>query len=172
MTGHASCNEVVAGQTMSATQTSPREDGDVELRALVHRHRIIWESRPELAVVKGALAPIGFVVTLTAVHDHPAHPPSPGCPECTPVRAALERIAHAVLPRGEHASQYEVHVANALESDPSHGRRTEISATITILHRGIIDQPPDDCERECLSELRARLKALGAQEGHWYERGG
>jgi hypothetical protein len=117
----------------------------------------------------GELAPIGFTVELSAVHDHPAHPPSPSCSECAPVRAALHRICLAVLPRGERASWFDVHVGSALESDPRHGGWPELTATIEILHRGSVNRPPDECERACLAEIRNRLDQLGAQHGRWVD---
>ncbi len=141
---------------------------ELELQELVRRYRVTWEARPELAVQGGALVPIGFVVQLSATHDHPVHRPSPGCPECAPLVDALKRIAHAVLPRGEHASWYDVHVsAGVIQYDPAHGNRPEVSATISILHRGQITRPPDECERACLKEIRTRLTAIGAREGRW-----
>jgi hypothetical protein len=145
------------------------DDSDLHLRALVHRHHITWESRPELADCDGELTPIGFTVELSAVDDHPEHPPSPGCSECAPVREALHRICLAVLPRGEHASWYDVHVGSALESDPRHGGRPELSATIEILHRGTVNRPSDECERACLAEIKTRLAQLGAQHEQWVE---
>jgi hypothetical protein len=151
--------------------TANYPESDLQLRELVRRHHVTWDSRPEFAVCGGELTPIGFVIELSAVHDHPAHPPSPGCSECAPVRAALHRICLAVLPRGEHASWYDVHVGSALESDPRHGGGPELTATIEILHRGTVNRPPDECERTCLAEMRNRLAQLGAQQGHWVEAG-
>jgi hypothetical protein len=147
--------------------TATNDESDLELRELVRRHRVTWESHQELAVCDGVLAPIGFIVELSAVHDHPAHPPSPGCPECAPVREALQRICSAVLPRGEHASWYDVHVGSGLEVDPHRGGAPELSATIEVLHRGTVNRPPDECERACLAEIRTRLAQLGVQHGRW-----
>lgn len=149
--------------------TSTTTDNAFELQELVRRHRVTWESRQELAVQGGELMPIGFTVELNAVHDHPAHPPSPGCPECAPVRAALLRICQAVLPRGEHASWYDVHVGTGLGMNPRRGDALELSATIEILHRGTINRPPDECERACLAEIRGHLAALGVQHARWVE---
>lgn len=147
-----------------------RSDDDVELRELVRKHRVIWETRPEAAVRDERLTPIGFVVELTATHDHPRHPASAGCEECVPVRQALARLASAVVPRGPHASWYDIAVsANALRFDRAHGNRAEVSATITILHNGRVNEPPDECERACLDEICGRLVALGAQERRWVE---
>jgi hypothetical protein len=126
-----------------------------------------WESHQELAVSGDTLAPIGFRIEVTAVHDHPAHPPSPGCRECAPVREALNRVCFAVLPRGEHASWYDVHVGARLDMDPHRRGAPELTADIEILHRGDVNRPPDDCERTCLAEMRGRLTALGVRHGTW-----
>jgi hypothetical protein len=153
-------------QSMS---TAISDESDAQLRELVRRHRVTWESCRELAVCDGELAAVGFTIELLAVHDQPAHPPSPGCPECTPVREALQRICSAVLPRGEHASWYDVHVGTGLEMDPHRDGRTELSATIEVLHRGTVNRPPDECERACLAEIKSRLAQLGVQHGRWVD---
>jgi hypothetical protein len=142
-------------------------DGDAQLMDLVRRHRMTWESHPELAVSNGDVRPIGFTVELHAVHDHPVHPPSPGCPECAPVREALLRICKAVLPKGEHASWYEVHVGGAFEMEPRRAGAPELVARIEILHQGTVNRPPDECERACLAEIKASLTRLGVQQGRW-----
>ena len=136
-----------------------------ELVELVRRYQMGWHVRSEQAVVRGALVPIGFVVELTATHDVPAHSPSPGCDECVPVRRALARVARAVLPRGEHTSWYDVSVAEGqLQYDPGRRSRPLLTATISVLHTGDVNAPPDDCERACLEEIRGNLVALGARE--------
>ncbi len=146
--------------------TAPLDD-QAELREIVRRHRMTWESRPELAASGDSLMPIGFRVELTAVHDHPAHPPSPGCPECMPVMDALHRVSLAVLPRGEHASWYDVHVGTGFEMDSRRRGLPQLTASIEILHRGEVNRPPDECERACLAEIRGRLAALGVRQGTW-----
>jgi len=147
--------------------------GEEELRELVHKYRVIWESRPELAVSGDALVPVGFVVELAATHDHPRHPPTAGCDECAPVERALARLASAVLPRGVHASWYDIHVSSgALQFDRTHRDGPELSATISVLHHGDVNRPPDDCQRACLAEIRSRLIELGAQERRWTKRDG
>jgi hypothetical protein len=154
----------------SQAMSYPLPDESVhKLRDLVRRHRVTWESRPELADCNGELMPIGFTVELSAIHDHPAHPPFPGCPECAPVRTALRRICMSVLPRGDHASWYDVHVGTAFESDPRRGEFPQLSATIEILHCGTVNRPSDDCERACFDEIQGRLIELGAQHGTWVE---
>lgn len=143
------------------SSSAPVQEREPELRELVRRYRMTFETHQELADVAGAAAPIGFVVELSAVHDHPAHPPSPGCAECAPVTAALRRVCLAVLPRGDHASWYDVHVGSAFAMDRGRHGAPELAASIEILHRGAVNRPPDDCERACLSEIRARLVELG-----------
>jgi hypothetical protein len=83
------------------------------------------------------------------------------------VKNALSRVAHAVLPRGPHASWYDVTVEPGLVYGTSHGRRPELSAMISILHQGHVNRPPDECERACLAEIRGHLTALGARERQW-----
>lgn len=135
---------------------------DDDLATLVRRHQMQWHVRPELADLGGELVTIGFVVELTATHDAPSHPPAAGCDECVPVRRALERVATAVLPKGEHASWYEITIPPAQLQFS--GRRAELVASIVVLHRGTVNRPADECERACLHEIRTHLSALGAHE--------
>jgi hypothetical protein len=85
------------------------------------------------------------------------------------VSAALHRICLAVLPKGEHASWYDVHVEGSLTFDSRRGGSPVVSAKISILHRGTVNRPPDECERACLAEIRANLVQLGVQQGRWVE---
>lgn len=140
-----------------------RSGGEAELRDLIERYQIAWTVRQELAVHDGTLRPIGFVVELSGTHREPKHTPTPGCEECRPLRAALERIAHAVLPDETRPSWYDVVVEAGFGFEHGRTDRPEISATISVLHRGAIDRPVDACERECVDEIGRHLSALGAR---------
>lgn len=147
------------------SMVGPSHAAEEELSGLVRRYQMSWHTRFERGVVGTELVPIGFVVEITATHDAPPHPPMAGCEECIPVRRALARVAHAVLPLGEHASWYDVAVAEGeLQYDPSRHNRPELYATIAVLHKGTVNRPPDECERACLDEIRGHLVALGAHE--------
>jgi len=139
-----------------------------QLRELVRRHQICWESRPERAVVGETLMAVGFVVEIAATHDHPPHEPLSGCVECAIPLRALEAIVAFVLPRGHHASVYEVHVQwGRLQYARRRGNRPEVTATIQVLHGDGAARAVDPCEEQCLHEITGTLKALGATEGTW-----
>lgn len=113
--------------------------------------------RPEQGMVAGALAPIGFDVDITASFDARVQAPAP-------LRRTLERVARAALPTGEHASWYDVSVADGeLGYDPSR-RESTLSAMIAVLHRGVVNRAPDECERACVDEIRTKLLQLGLRE--------
>ena len=138
---------------------------EAELRELVCAHEMHWHLTVEKATVEGELRPIGLALALSAVHDRPAQTPLPGCSECGPVVNALERVIDAVLPKDHRRSTYDVDIPTA-EIEYPRGRRPEITATITILHRGDdINAPIDSCETRCANDIIAKLKALGAREG-------
>jgi hypothetical protein len=135
-----------------------------DVHELVRRYDIRWHTGPEQAVVAGALRTIGLRLELTALHDHPRHEPTAGCPECRPVQAALERVIEAVLPRDHRRSHYEVSLPPA-KLEFTRSGVPEISASITILHNEAVNDPIDACESRCLGEMTSRLKQLGAREG-------
>lgn len=142
-----------------------------ELLELTKRHRVCWEVRPEYAYLDGSpdsRREIGYCVALFGTHDHPHVPPSPGCPECVPVREALAAILAFVRPDETHASHYDAHIEHgSLEYSKARGERPDVCATLTILHRNGVSRPVDDCEDKCLREILDKLRALGAMEGQW-----
>jgi hypothetical protein len=138
-----------------------------ELIDVVRRHDLVWEVWPERQVFGGETRQIGFSLELFGRHDHPNHEPYPGCDECVVVYAALRRIARAVLPRGEHATYYDVQAYDRAMTylRPASGEGL-VKLVLKLLHRRGYGQPPDPCEIECLREIECRLAALGARPLH------
>lgn len=138
------------------------------LREMVRRHQVCWDSRPERAVVGETLLPVGFIVEITATHDHPARQPLSGCPACAAPLRALEAIVAFVLPQGRRDSVYDVQVRwGSLQYAHRRGNRPEVTAMIHVLHAEGANRPVDPCEERCLHEITDRLKELGAAEGTW-----
>jgi hypothetical protein len=137
---------------------------DREIQQLVRRYRVTWETRPELAPKGPSVAPIGFAVELSAVSDHPDHDAEIACPDCRAIEDALGRVIGAIAPMEvTHVGRGERQLGAA------HDGRPEVTASVTVLHRdgGGANRPPDDDERRRLAAIVARLRNLGAQEGHW-----
>jgi hypothetical protein len=161
----------------------PSGADETELRRIVHRHRVTWETRPEIGVISGSATPVGHIVELMATPDHPAHSrsserasdrpsqrasqPMGACPECAGVTDALERLARAVLP-DDARSSYEIHSDRGrVQIDPAHDSRPELSTTITILHGDGANRQPEAPENGRRDEVLKRLRALGVPEKHW-----
>lgn len=139
-----------------------------ELSALTHRYRVCFEVSPEYAYVGGERREIGYAVELFGTHDEPLKAPAPGCPECAPVQSALEEIIDFVVPRELRDSRYDLHVdRNRLAFSETRGRRPDVSARITILHKQGVNRPVDACEARCLHDIVRSLRAIGALEGRW-----
>ena len=140
-----------------------------DLKTLVLRHRVCFESYPIWHVpAGGGMVKIGYELDLIGTHDHPQHPPSPGCDECKPVRRALFTIATAILPPNDRASRYAMEpFETAISFSPRRKMRNDVTLAIDIMHRGQFDLPVDECEMHCLREMKERLKALGARAEHW-----
>jgi hypothetical protein len=137
---------------------------DPELKDLVRRYRVTWQTRPEMAAKDRSVAPIGFLIELNAITDHPEHAELIACPECHAVEDALGRLTHALAPEEvTHVGRGERQLGTAHDHCP------EVSATVTVLHRdgGGANRPPDEEMRKRLAEIVHRLRDLGAQEGHW-----
>ena len=56
---------------------------------------------------------------------------------------------------------------NVIVYDPTRHNRSEVTVTITILHRAQLDAPVDTCEVFCLHEMQSKLKGIGARQGSW-----
>jgi hypothetical protein len=139
------------------------------LKQLVTRHQVCWEVMPIWHVpLGGRSVKIGFEVDLFGTHDHPKHPPTPGCEECQTVFSDLRRIASAVLPPSDRPSRYVIrpYDASIALSSRRHMRKDVVLA-IEIAHRDGFDRDIDDCETRCLRDIESALQALGACLGDW-----
>ena len=144
-------------------------DTSDEIKDLVQRHKVCFESYPIWHVpLGGGKVAIGYELDLIGTHDHPQHPPSPGCDECTPVRRALLAIAAAILPPNDRASRYGMEpFETAIHFSPRRKMRKDIVLAIDIVHRDRFDLPIDACEMRCLREMKEKLKELGARPDQW-----
>jgi hypothetical protein len=142
---------------------------DKDLRELVRRYRVTWETRPEMGPNGHSVSPIGYVVELNAVPDDPKQASMIAPPAVEAVEDALERIVHAVADAADIGQV----ARGSRQLGASHDARPEVSATVTVLHHdGKSDnRPADDDEKKRVDALVERLRALGAQERHWREDG-
>ena len=152
---------------MSAAETLSIDDS--ELKALVQRHQVCFESYPIWNVpLGGGKVAIGYELDLIGTHDHPQYPASPGCEECKPVRRALLAIATAILPPSDRVSRYAMEpFETAIHFSPRRKMRKDVILVIDIMHRDQFDLPVDECEMRCLREMKEKLKTLGARPDQW-----
>ncbi|HJT20167.1 MAG TPA: hypothetical protein VJ746_06835 [Nitrospira sp.] len=141
----------------------------VRLSALVREHRVCWEVLPELLPVPDEQPlQIGFNLELYGAHAHGTEPPHPGCEQCRIILGHLCEIAEWILPKVERPSRYDISVRdNVILYDPVRHHRSEVTVTITILHRAQREAPVDACEVFCLHEMQSKLKQIGARQGCW-----
>ena len=152
---------------MSVAEALVAEDTD--LKALVQRHQVCFESYPIWHVpLGGGKVAIGYELDLIGTHDHPTRPPSPGCDECKPVQRALLTIARAILPPNDRPSRYALEPYDvAIHFSPRRKMRKDLVVAIDIMHRDRFDRPVDACEVRCLHEMTEKLKQLGARSERW-----
>ena len=166
----------VARVVAQATETQADAPVTPELlRELVRRHRVCYEVWPEWASVWGARTQIGYRLELCGAGEHGeargGERPVPGCWRCRRTYDDMRKIAEWVMPREGRPSRYEIepfdrawHVA-----PKQRGSRNEVVLAVKILHRGDVNRPVDECEQQCLGEMRARLAGLGVAEGAYRE---
>ena len=140
-----------------------------DLKVLVERHKVCWESYPIWNVIPNVgKTQIGFELDLMGTHDHPQKAPSPGCEECHTVYRALLAIAHAIIPPGDRASRYPIEPYDvSISSSPRRKMRKDVTLAIDVMHREHFDEDVDACEVRCLSEMKEKLKQLGARPNSW-----
>ena len=146
------------------------------LRQIAERHKVCYEVCPEWSMSEGRKISIGFELNLCGVNDHDptgqTHP-VPGCAICARTHAEMREIAEWILPREQRPSRYEIYPFDrALHIAPGQRRRrSEVIVKIVIMHRHDFNQPVDECENRCLTEMRQRLSELGIHQGVSYAPG-
>jgi hypothetical protein len=137
------------------------------LRKIVLRHAVCYEVWPEWSANGGRATRIGFAISLCGVHEIGfARQDVPGCPHCWRTYAELRVVAEWITPEQEKMCRFEIaafdrawHVAPKVRH-----ARNETVVTIKIFHRHNIDAAIDDCQQDCLNEMRQKLAALGVRE--------
>ena len=139
------------------------------LRKIVLRHAVCYEVWPEWSANGGRATRIGFALSLCGVNENFARQDVPGCPYCWQTYAELRVVAEWITPAQEKMCRFEIaafdrawHVAPKVRHS-----RNETIVTIKIFHRHNIDAAIDDCQQECLNEMRQKLAALGVRENVW-----
>jgi hypothetical protein len=140
------------------------------LRRIVLRHCVCYEVSPEWSANGGRTTRIGFSISLCGIHENgPGQNDVPGCARCWGTYSALRTIAEWILPEEERTCRFEVGVFDrAWHVAPSARRgRNETVVTISIFHRSNVHAPIDECQQQCLNEMRESLHGLGIRENVW-----
>jgi hypothetical protein len=160
---------------MKNSETSPKSKSTStgnaileELQVLVNNHRVCWEVLPEQIPVKeDKPLSVGFNLMLYGTHlkeDHPV----PGCDKCKLIHKDLHQIALWIIPEEKRSSRYEISIyQSTIGYSRERGNRPDVELRIKILHRFNFNQPIDECEVQCLNEMKKRLSVLGAHERQW-----
>jgi hypothetical protein len=145
--------------------TDTRAVGPAALRAFVRERRVRFTVAPEAVVGNDGPISIGFDVQLLAWHGYDAHPLH-GCPVCAALEALLAEVAEFSVGTGERPTEIEIdpHLAVLYESHAAAGT-DDVALDLRLLRRGDDAHPVGDVERAFLSQVKGRLKALGAREG-------
>lgn len=140
------------------------------LPEIVRQHCVCYEVWPEWAANGGRPTRIGFSLSLCGIHENGTGPTDvPACPGCWNTYTELRKVAEWILPEEERTCRFEVEAFDrAWHIAPSARRgRNETVVTIKIFHRRNVHAPIDDCQQQCLNEMRATLASLGIRENVW-----
>ena len=140
------------------------------LREIVLRHCVCYEVWPEWSGNGGPAKRIGFAISLCGVHENGfAKNDVPGSPHGWRTYMELRAVAEWITPEQERACRFEIPAFDRAWHGAPNARhaRNETVVTIRILHRHNIDAAIDDCQQECLNEIRQKLADLGVRENTW-----
>jgi hypothetical protein len=140
------------------------------LRNIVLRHCVCYEVWPEWSGNGGRATRIGFAISLCGLHENGAAKNDvPGCSLSWRTYTELCAVAEWITPEREGTCRFEIaafdrawHVAPSVRH-----ARNETVVTIKIFHRHNIDAAIDDCQQQCLDEMRQKLADLGVRENVW-----
>lgn len=152
----------------NSTRRKPAPPATAEnIKNLIEKHRVCFESWYEYAMVEGVRTHTGFALRLSGINIHETNEhPVPGCDLCRQTYTDLCRIARCILPPDDRASRYRIEpYDSSLHFAKTRGHREEVVVTIQVLHRDETDRAADECELRCLKEMREKLKELGVLEG-------
>jgi hypothetical protein len=151
---------------------SSEDTASLPLKELVQRFKVCWKVWPEYTYVGDEKRQVGYQLELAGTHEAGVTDPEPGCEHCEHVYNALRQIAEYIMPREERPATYEISPFDrSIHYWGLHSQRPDIMLTIRILHRQGYEQPVDECEDQCLKEMEARLRDLGAGRLQWSDSG-
>jgi hypothetical protein len=128
---------------------------------------VCYEVWPEWSASGGRATRIGFAISLCGIHENGAGSQDlPGCSRCWRTYAELRAVAEWILPEQERACRFEIEAFDRAWHVAPNTRqgRNETVVTIKIFHRHNINAPIDDCQQQCLHEMRDKLAVLGVRE--------
>jgi hypothetical protein len=136
---------------------------EAEIRALVERYRVCWDTFPEWSQTNHERHQTGVVVELYGTHDRPSAPPTAGCKNCIPVLQAVLKIAEVVV-RELREPIVSIRAHSGIEYATERGGRPDIVVALTL-------SAPDgkmgpELER-ALATVRKSLTTLGASKRAW-----
>lgn len=133
------------------------------LKAWVREGRITFEQAPLLEQVKGGRVQVGVEFRLFARLPESAKM-DPGGPQSRDLHAKLRAIARSLLPKEPRATRCEVEPFDAaLRLRPETHWAPEVQLSLRVEHRAGYLRPIDGAGRQCATEIRKDLRALGAE---------
>ena len=138
------------------------------LTDLVREFQVCWEVSPVYAYVREERKEVGFVLELYGTHEPWVEHPEAGCDHCLRVFTALQTIAEGILPEEFRPSRSDLGIYDqAIHYARKRAGRPDVVLPIKITHREGYERPVDECENRCLTEMKQRLREMGAYEGRW-----
>lgn len=138
------------------------------LADLVREFQVCWEVSPVYTYVKQERKEVGFILELYGTHEPWVEHPTPGCEHCLRVFHGLQTIAEGIVPQEYRPSRSDLGVYDqAIHYDRKRAGRPDVALPIKITHREGYERPVDECENKCLTEMKQRLREMGAFEGRW-----
>lgn len=135
------------------------------LRALVEAHRARWGISPKTTVDDDGRSRLALRLSLWGRHAHATHRPEARCFECRLASGDLMKVAGAIV--GDGCFQRAIHAVPCCiraEAEATPDRRGLVNVEIALAESADRDGRRTYCDGNCIPDITARLRALGAKQ--------
>lgn len=142
-----------------------------ELREVIRKRKICYDSEPYYTTHKGSLVQIGFQLNLYGTFSRGQKEPSPDDPEFAEVLRDVRKIAESLSQTCDPLHMCDATIVDSTSITYAHERkmRPDVTVHIPVFDQKDFGHPVDDNVRHTLATAEKILQAAGLQKTRWQE---
>ena len=146
-------------------------ESEAEVRDVVGRHRICYDTEPYYINKKGKLIQIGYQLSIYGTFAEPAKNATPDTPGYEEVEHDVRRLAEAISHTCASLHTCESTIPDPSQITYSHERnmRPDVTVHIPVFDQGTFGHPVDDNVTGAMKSIVDLLESLGACKTRWHE---